>query len=119
MPMEIPTVTPADQPQSRKERRNTGRLALQLPGGLRRSGDRQKPVTLAGLSAEGCSVKDVINLRVGERVWVRLPGLEGQQAQIRWTGLGTAGLAFDRPLHAAVVERIRALGANARVTLGR
>jgi len=112
-------MTPTDHPQTSRERRNGGRFALQLPGGLRRSGDRQKPVTLAGLSAEGCTVKDVINLRVGERVWVRLPGLEAQQAQIRWTTLGKAGLSFDRPLHGAVVERIRGLGRNAQVEIQR
>lgn len=97
----------ADQSQRTTERRWVERYSKQLPAGLRRSGDRGKPAALADISTDGCKLKEVLNLRAGELVWVRLPGLEGQQARVRWSHLDTAGILFDKPLHQAVVEKIR------------
>jgi hypothetical protein len=96
----------SDQSQRTTERRWVERYSKQLPAGLRRAGDKGKPAVLADISTDGCKIEEVLNLRTGERVWVRLPGLEGQQAQIRWSRLDTAGILFDRPLHMAVVENI-------------
>ncbi len=96
----------ADQPQQMTERRWVERHPKQLPAGLRKSGDKAKPAELADISTDGCKVNQVLNLRAGELVWVRLPGLEGQQARIRWSHLDTVGILFDKPLHQAVVEKI-------------
>ena len=96
----------SDESQRTTERRWVERLPKQVPAGLRRSGNTKKSAVLADISTDGCNLKEVLNLRAGERVWVGLPGLEAQQAQVRWTGLGTAGILFDKPLYDAVVARI-------------
>lgn len=95
-----------DQSPRTTERRWVERHAKQASAGLRRSGDKGKPALLADISTDGCKVKQVLNIRAGERVWVRLPGLESQQARICWSKLDTAGVLFDKPLHPAVVEKI-------------
>ncbi len=100
---------PTENSGTLAERRGAGRFATRMPSGLRRSGSKQKQVVLANISTSGCTVKEVINLRAGERVWITLPGLASQMAEIRWTQLGSAGLHFDEPLYAAVVERICSL----------
>jgi hypothetical protein len=57
--------------------------------------------TVSSLSQFGCQVNGV-TLQSENPVWVRLPGLEAQQAIATWAQGGVAGLSFLRPLHPAV-----------------
>ncbi len=89
-----------------REMRRSRRAPVQLQSAVGRAGDKKVPAILTSISSTGCSLKGVVNLRVDEAVYVRIPGLEGQPAQIRWTLPGIIGLAFVHPLHPAVVERV-------------
>ena len=99
----------AVQQQPKFEKRTIERVSVRLPGGVRKSGCKKVPATLTDLSERGCALAGVINMRVDDTVWVGLPGLEGQQARIRWTSPGSIGLSFADPLHPAVFSRLCSL----------
>jgi hypothetical protein len=62
-------------------------------------------VTVIDLSPGGCGIETGIDLEVGARVWLKLPGLESWPSRVAWSEQGRAGLAFDRPMHEGVVGR--------------
>lgn len=96
----------AEAAERKFEKRTSDRVKLTLQGGVRKSGCNRVPATITSLSSFGCSLEGVINLRVDQTVWVRMAGLEGQAAKIRWTAPGVAGLSFIDPIHAAVLNSI-------------
>jgi PilZ domain len=59
------------------------------------------------LSPGGCMVnRKRCNAEQGARVLVKLPGLGFQPANVAWVEDENAGLAFDQPLHEAVLEHL-------------
>ena len=64
---------------------------------------------LLDLSAGGCMVGFRGRGDVGERVLVRLPGLGFQPAEVVWLEDARAGIAFEEPLHEAVLDHLSAL----------
>jgi hypothetical protein len=64
--------------------------------------------TLTSLSPFGCQITGA-SLKPEQTVWVRLPGLEAQQALSTWAKNGEAGLSFVHPLHPAVASCVSQL----------
>ena len=59
------------------------------------------------LSPGGCMVnRKRCNAEQGARVLVKLPGLGFQPANVAWVEDENAGLAFDQPLHEAVLDHL-------------
>ncbi len=64
-------------------------------------------VELGDLTAEGCSIlMDRPNLEVGQAVSIRFAALKGQAGIVRWISDAKAGIQFDEPLDAALIERL-------------
>lgn len=62
------------------------------------------------ISAGGCMVDfHGSAARPGERVLVTLPGLSALPAELVWAEDGRAGIAFEAPLHEAVLARLKGL----------
>ena len=86
--------------------RRTDRLPIEAEVRLRRAGSPAYPARVFDLSPEGCKVEFVERPALEEHVWVKFPGLESLQAEVRWIEGFAAGVRFDKPLHAAVFERL-------------
>jgi hypothetical protein len=86
------------------ERRRAPRLAISLAASLR---ERSRPafsVGLVDLSPLGCRIELSADLEPGTSVWLKLPGLEARYSRIAWCKGGFAGIAFEDPLHEAVID---------------
>ena len=98
MPAELPDQRPQQDRQSERAsmvvrvqyRRSIVRLAAQI----------------LDLSQHGLRLAGMERLRIGESVWITLPGLPPRQAKVVWTDRFEAGCVFVEPLHAAVFEAI-------------
>lgn len=71
----------------------------------RRSTVRMAGVTL-DLSCHGVRLAAMERLRVGEPLWITLPGLPPRRAVVKWVDRFDVGCEFDEALHPAVLERI-------------
>lgn len=90
------------------ERRSCERVAMHGDVHFRRAWEVPFTAELADLSATGCQIAPPVRVSDGERVWVKLPGLEALHSTIRWSCGWTAGAIFEKPLHPAVFDAILA-----------
>jgi hypothetical protein len=90
---------------SEYDRRRFARSPVQIGAGLRGDDRPATPVAVYDLSTGGAGIEAAIHLESGMRVWLKLPGLQSWPARVAWSDGARAGLAFDTPLHPAVVER--------------
>ncbi|GGC26998.1 hypothetical protein GCM10011371_13200 [Novosphingobium marinum] len=59
------------------------------------------------ITPEGCCVAtNSLFFKVGTRVMIRPPGMEGLSGVVRWIGPDKAGVEFDRPLYAPIFEHL-------------
>lgn len=65
-------------------------------------------VTLQDLSPQGCRIALRERVLPGQLVWITLPGLENLPSLVRWSGEWTAGIEFEKPMHAAVFDHVAA-----------
>lgn len=86
--------------------RSTPRLTLQAQVQLR--GERQNghAVTIRDLSINGCCLDVVYRVKLDERLWVKLPGIEPIEAFVCWENEFIAGVEFMKPLHPAVLTML-------------
>lgn len=71
----------------------------------RRSTVRMAGVTL-DLSCHGVRLAAMERMRIGEVLWITLPGLGPRRATVKWVDRFEIGCEFDEALHPAVLERI-------------
>ena len=71
-----------------------------------RRGSMRETVELRDLSPGGARVLALSPLRVGHSIWLRLPGLEAQEARVVWTRGCESGCEFIHPLHPAVFDSL-------------
>jgi hypothetical protein len=88
------------------DRRRYLRHQVQFGGGLAVNIKPSSPVAVTDLSTGGCGIEAGFELERGARVWLRMPGLENLPARVVWVEGDRAGLAFDHPLHPAVVRHL-------------
>ena len=96
-------VNPPSQPR-RGERRSIGGQAQCRRGSMRET------VELRDVSAGGARVLALSPLRVGHAIWLKLPGIEAQEAMVVWTVGCESGCEFTRPLHPAVLDMLARAG---------
>lgn len=58
------------------------------------------------LSCHGVRLQAMERLRIGEPLWITLPGLTPRRATVKWADRFDFGCEFDEVLHPAVFERI-------------
>jgi len=77
-----------DQRGARPQRKPAGRRGFAL------SETRDADIIVSDLSYEGCGIESGETFEPGERVELRIPGLGGAEAEIRWSAEGKAGAKF-------------------------
>ena len=87
--------------------RQSVRVRLHAEVRLRRAVDRPHEVKLRDLSTHGCSVDLVNRVQAGDRLWVKLPGLESIEGFVCWAEEFHAGIVFLTPLHPAVFDMLQ------------
>jgi len=96
----------AEMPEQRpQQERQSERRPLMVRVQYRRTIVRLAAQIL-DLSCHGLRLAGMERLRVGECVWITLPGLPPRQAKVVWTDRFEAGCAFIEPLHEAVFDAI-------------
>ncbi|WP_298173513.1 PilZ domain-containing protein [Novosphingobium sp.] len=96
----------AELPEQRpQQERQSERRPLMVRVQYRRSIVRLAAQIL-DLSCHGLRLAGMERLRVGESVWITLPGLPPRQAKVVWVDRFEAGCAFIEPLHEAVFDAI-------------
>ena len=86
--------------------RQAGRCPIAAEVRLRRSGEMNYTVNAYDISERGCKVEFVERPWLGETVWVKFDGLEALRSTVRWTGDFAAGLEFEYPIDARVLETL-------------
>jgi hypothetical protein len=90
--------------------RQAGRVKIILPVGLRRSCAHRAAIELRDLSTHGFRAEVFERLTPNERLWLKLPGVEGWEARVAWVHGDEVGCEFLQPLHPAVLNIILAQG---------
>lgn len=63
--------------------------------------------SISDISPEGCCVTtNSLFFRVGTRVVIRPEGMEGLTGTVRWIAGERAGVEFDNPIYAPVVDHL-------------
>ena len=86
----------------RAERRRVVNLAARL----NERGTTSADIRAIDVSPVGCLVTPAGAAKVGDIVWLKLPGLEPLRCRVIWVDGNDAGCWFERRLHPAEVERL-------------
>ena len=87
--------------------RRAERVLLRADIDFRRSGEHRYRVNILDFSREGCRIELPERVKLGETVWISLPGLETLQARVCWVKGWDAGVEFETPLYPSVFEMVR------------
>ena len=89
--------------------RGTAAGAGEMRARLRGKAGSSADLAVLDLSAGGCMVHaGGWSARPGERVLTTLPGLAAQPGELVWLEDDRAGIAFEQPLHEAVLDNLQA-----------
>ena len=93
-------------PEEAKDQIERRAARLEVPGevALRVPGHNNYRVRILDLSTDGCRVELIERPNVGDLMMVKFEGLEVMDATVCWVEGFLAGLEFDRPIHAAVLD---------------
>lgn len=86
------------------EDRCAERIKISAPASLRRSGEKGFAVEVVDISVAGFACKASTGMHEGTTVWLTLPGLAPQQAEIVRNDGFTLGCAFSHMLNEAVMN---------------
>lgn len=87
------------------DRRQEGRLAVELLGSLTSIGHRPVCVQVSQVSANGCRVSgEDLDLHPGDRVEIDFAGLGHMPADVQWAREDAAGVRFAASLHPAILQ---------------
>ena len=81
------------------------RISIELEVAARLAGSRVR-VALKDLTCEGARIDSMAGLRYDDVITLCLPSLAPKAATVVWVKNGSAGLAFDRPLHPEVFAQL-------------
>jgi len=94
-------------PDDSTEPRRSIRLSMAMPARCRSLGGFVDDVVIRDLSADGCRiVSHALTARPGMRIVLRPSSMEGLCGEVRWVRGHEAGIEFERPLYAPVVEHL-------------
>jgi hypothetical protein len=92
--------------QAAMEDRSAPRIKLRIPAQMRPSGFPGFSVIVKDLSLSGFAAEALTGMKPGTRIFLTLPGLAGQQAEIAWNDGTMVGCAFTNMLNQAVLDSI-------------
>jgi hypothetical protein len=90
------------------ERRRSPRTPLAADVEFRRKRETRYTIAMHDLSAHGARISSPERVIPGETVWVQLPSLQSLCSRVTWSSEWQSGIEFERPMHAAVFDMIRA-----------
>ena len=94
------------------EHRHEGRRPVELSAQCRTQSGLRDSGKISDISADGCCVSTRgLFVRVGGRVMIRPEGMEGLSGIIRWVDGFRAGIQFDSPIYAPVLDHLAAIHA--------
>jgi len=89
--------------------RKVNRLPVTLAAKCRTMGGMRDEAYLCDISTHGCKmVTRSLYLSIGMRVTIKPDGMEAISGVVRWLSQDGAGIEFDSPLYAPVVENLGA-----------
>jgi hypothetical protein len=91
------------------ERREAERYAVRLSA-AGQVDEHCFDVCIDSISFTGIAIEVPMELAVGSRVEIALPGAETASATVRWTDGQRSGCAFDRPIRKATLSAARLQG---------
>jgi len=93
--------------RTQPDRRIAPRFGANIDGRLKCSRGSRRSIEITDISVGGCAVSlGPLDVAQGRGYAIKFGGLETLGAELRWIADGDAGLAFERPLHPAVVDHI-------------
>jgi hypothetical protein len=93
--------------------RQSERKQVLILAKCRRRAGISDPVSITDLSAEGCSISyPCSTLKIGQQVTIKPATMDGIPGTVRWVTADGAGIEFERPLYAPVVEHLQREFAN-------
>jgi hypothetical protein len=96
---------PADLPEQRAHLR----LTLHADGRLSEPYAGQHAVELLDISATGARIATYRRFVAGQQVYLTVDQLRAIKCIVRWAKPGEIGVAFERPLHVAVLDHLAAV----------
>ena len=94
------------RPDGQTERRRANRAALSLTATMREGSRSKVQVRVIDISTGGCRVECTSAVPVDACVWLSIPGLENQCCRVVWHCQEFVGLEFEKPLSAAVFDKL-------------
>ncbi|WP_065762409.1 PilZ domain-containing protein [Novosphingobium sp. PP1Y] len=83
------------------------RRPVSLPVQCRTQAGMRDEGEISDISVEGCCIRPrSLFFRVGTRVIIRPEGMEALTGVVRWNKNDVAGIEFDRPIYAPVVDHL-------------
>lgn len=99
---------PATQADVREQRAQP-RLTLHAEGSLSEPYNGRHGVELLDISASGARVATYRRFTAGQQVYLTVDQLRSIKCVVRWAKPGEIGVAFERPLHVAILDHLAAL----------
>ncbi len=73
---------------------------------IRQHGNSFYKVRLIDISETGFRIINPVTLLIGTKVYLKIPGLESLEAEVRWFKTPEYGCEFEKPLYPPVFEHI-------------
>ncbi|MGJ0237754.1 PilZ domain-containing protein [Novosphingobium fluoreni] len=90
--------------------RRAVRKSVTLPTQCRTTNGLRDVGEISDISTQGCCIRtDRVMFRVGSHVVIRPKGMEALGGTVRWIAGDCAGLEFDRPIYAPMLDHLAKL----------
>lgn len=95
-------------PDDQRDQRHAMRLTLHADGRLSEPYAGQHAIELIDISATGARIATYRRFTPGHQLYLTFDQLRSIKCEVRWARPGEIGVAFERPLHIAVLDHIAA-----------
>ncbi|HTG39280.1 PilZ domain-containing protein [Sphingomonas sp.] len=99
-------MTSAAETMEGHEQRAHLRLTLQAEGRLSEPYSGNHGIELLDISATGARIATFRRFHPGQAVYLTVDQIRAIKCEVRWARAGEIGVAFERPLHVAVLEHL-------------
>jgi len=96
------------------ETRAAARSAVSIRAQVRIMGTDKLDIDVTDLSRTGFQIETIYRIQPGATIWLKIPGMSGLEATVKWSRRHFYGCAFVNPLHEAVFDHVVALAAPVR-----